>query len=153
MFKKMRRIDKQLSEEETLKLLIKGEDGVLGTLSENAYPYTVVVNYVYYDGKVYFHCAKEGLKLDNIKYHDKVSFTVYEDVEVVGEALNTKYKSLTLFGKAKVLKGRHDVLKALIDKYANIPSNQANLMIEKEINDTAIVEIEIEHMTGKIGKL
>lgn len=153
MFKKMRRIDKQLSEEETLKLLIKGEDGVLGTLSENGYPYTVAVNYVYYDGKVYFHCAKEGLKLDNIKYHDKVSFTVYEDVEVVGEALNTKYKSLTLFGKAKVLKGRHDVLKALIDKYANIPSNQANLMIEKEINDTAIVEIEIEHMTGKIGKL
>jgi len=152
MFKKMRRSDKQLSNETTLELLKNGQEGVLGTLSENGYPYTVVLNYVYYNDKVYFHCAKSGLKLDNIRYHDKVSFTVYGDVEVVGQDLNTLYKSLTLFGKARVMDARHDVLKALINKYANIPNEKADLMIKNEINDTAIIEMEILHITGKKGK-
>jgi nitroimidazol reductase NimA-like FMN-containing flavoprotein (pyridoxamine 5'-phosphate oxidase superfamily) len=152
MFRNMRRTDKQLSTRETLDLLVRGQEGVLGTISDNSYPYTVVVNYIYYNDKVYFHCAKEGLKIDNIRYHDKVSFTVYDDVEVIGEALNTKYKSLTLFGKARVMDATQDVLLALINKYANINVDKAKQMIKKEINDTLIVEIKIDHITGKIGK-
>ncbi|MDA3931568.1 MAG: pyridoxamine 5'-phosphate oxidase family protein [Tenericutes bacterium] len=152
MFKKMRRNDKQLSNEDTINLLINGQEGILGTLSENGYPYTIVLNYIYYNDKVYFHCAKEGLKIDNIRYHDKVSFTVYDDVEVIGEALNTKYKSLTLFGKARVMDATQDVLMALINKYANINVDKAKQMIQKEMNDTSIIEIKIDHITGKIGK-
>lgn len=152
MFRAMRRRDKQLSQEDTLALLHRGQEGILGTLGEDGYPYTVVVNYVYYKDKIYLHCAKSGHKLDNIQYHDKVSFTVYDHVEVLGEELNTLYQSLTLFGRAKVVETTEEVLLALIQKYSKLPLPLAKDMIKKEIDITAIVEIEIEHITGKAGK-
>ncbi|QWC00165.1 pyridoxamine 5'-phosphate oxidase family protein [Mycoplasmatota bacterium] len=152
MFKKMRRMDKALSKKETLELLDKAGVGILGTMSDNGYPYTIALNYVYYQNKVYFHCAKEGHKINNIKAYEKVSFTVCEDVEIVGQELNTKYKSLILFGKAKVIKPSHEILWELIKKYSTIDFEQANKMIDKEINDTAIVEITIDHITGKRGR-
>lgn len=151
MFRKMRRSDKEMSEEMTLDLLLRGEDGVLGTIGDNGYPYTVVVNYVYLNNKIYFHCAKTGYKIDNIKNNNKVSFTVYDNVEVVGDELTTKYQSLIVFGRAKVIEATKEVLLALINKYAEIDENKALKMIEREISITSIVEIEIDHVTGKIG--
>ena len=152
MFPKMRRKDKEMSKEMTLDLLTRGEEGILGTISSNGYPYTVVVNYIYLNDKIYFHCAKTGHKIDNIKNNSKVSFTVYDNVEVVGEELTTKYQSLVAFGRAKVIEATKEVLLALVNKYAEIDEDKALQMIDKEINITTIVEIEIDHLTGKIGK-
>ena len=152
MFRPMRRIDKQLPIADTLAILKRGQEGVLGTLCENGYPYTVVLNYVYYKDKIYIHCAKEGLKIDNITNYNKVSFSVFDQVEVLGESLNTKYQSITLFGRAKVMDATKEILIELIKKYAMIPTETANSMIDKEINITSIIEIEIDHITGKIGK-
>jgi nitroimidazol reductase NimA-like FMN-containing flavoprotein (pyridoxamine 5'-phosphate oxidase superfamily) len=148
----MRRNDKLMSETETLSLLKNSQEGVLGTISENGYPYTVVVNYVYHNDKIYFHSAKTGHKIDNINFSDKVSFTVYTDVKVLGEELNTLYKSLTLFGKAKVVEATEEVLWELIKKYSKLSEDKAKQMIAKEIDITAVIEIEIEHLTGKYGK-
>lgn len=148
----MRRNDKLMRETETLSLLKNSQEGVLGTISENGYPYTVVVNYVYHNDKIYFHSAKTGHKIDNINFSDKVSFTVYTDVKVLGEELNTLYKSLTLFGKAKVVEATEEVLWELIKKYSKLSEKKAKQMIAKEIDITAVIEIEIEHLTGKYGK-
>lgn len=151
-FRPMRRNDKLMSETETLSLLKNSQEGVLGTISENGYPYTVVVNYVYHNDKIYFHSAKTGHKIDNINFSEKVSFTVYDDVKVLGEELNTLYKSLTLFGKAKVVETTEEVLWELIKKYSKLSEKKAKQMIAKEIDITAVIEIEIEHLTGKYGK-
>jgi len=152
MFKKMRRSDKEMSHEKTLELLTRGEDGILGTISDNGYPYTVVVNYVYLNNKIYFHCAKEGHKLDNIKRNEKVSFTVYDNVEVVGEKLTTLYESLVIFGRAKVIDANREILLALVNKYSNLDQDKILKMIDNEIDITSLVEIEIDHLTGKTGK-
>jgi len=149
----MRRSEKEMSKEMTLALLSRGQEGVLGTIGDNGYPYTVVVNYVYLNDKIYFHSAKTGQKIDNIKYNNKVSFSVFDNVEVIGEELTTHYQSLVVFGKAKVIETRKDVLLALVNKYANLDQEKVLKMIDKEINVTAIVEIEIDHITGKIGKI
>jgi len=152
MFKPMRRLDKQMSMVDTLSLLKRGQEGVLGTISENGYPYTVVVNYAYYNDKVYFHCAKNGHKLDNIIRNEKVSFSVYDNVKVLGNELNTLYQSVTLFGRAKIIDASTEILMELIKKYSELSIEKAQGMINKEINITAIVEIEIDHITGKLGK-
>lgn len=151
MFRKMRRIDKQMSQADTLALLERGREGVLGTMGEDGYPYTVVVNYVFFQGKVYFHSAKTGHKIDNITHHHKVSFTVYDNVQVIGDELTTYYQSLTLFGKAKIVDTSEEVLMVLIKKYADINDDLAKQMIAKEIDVTALIEIDIDHITGKIG--
>ncbi len=152
MFRKMRRAKKQMSDPNVEALLIRGQDGVLGTIGDNGYPYTVVLNYVYYNDKIYFHCAKVGHKIDNIKRNDKVSFSVYDSVKVIGEELNTRYQSVTVFGKARVLDATYEVLMELIKKYSQIPIQMADQMIAKEIDITSIIEIDIEHITGKEGK-
>ncbi len=148
----MRRSDKLMAKADSLKLLERGREGVLATCGDDGYPYTTVVNYVYYKNKIYFHSAKAGYKIDNINKNPKVAFTVFDNVEVIGEDLNTLYQSVIVFGKAKVLNADKNVLMALINKYSALDIETAEKYIEREIDVTAIVEITIEHITGKIGK-
>lgn len=152
MFRTMRRSDKEMTKEDTLSLLSRGQEGILGTIGDNGYPYTVVLNYVYYQNKVYFHCAKEGYKLDNILNNEKVSFRVYDSVTFIGDELNTLYESLVLFGRAKIVNTTHEILMALIQKYSNIDYQKAMEMIDNKIDITSLVEIEIDHITGKKGR-
>jgi nitroimidazol reductase NimA-like FMN-containing flavoprotein (pyridoxamine 5'-phosphate oxidase superfamily) len=152
MFKKMRRFDKQMSEKATLELLKKSEIGTLSTIGENGYPYNTPLNYVFYQGKIYFHCAKVGSKLDNIRNNSKICFSVFDEVKVIGEELNTRYKSLVIFGKAKIIEPSQEILRELILKYVQMDEDVIKQRIAKEIDITQIVEIEIEHITGKIGK-
>ena len=58
MFREMRRFRQQLTDEETAAILEKGKTGILGVIGDGGYPYTVPVNYVYSEGKIFFHGAK-----------------------------------------------------------------------------------------------
>ncbi|MFL0197848.1 pyridoxamine 5'-phosphate oxidase family protein [Clostridium sp. WILCCON 0269] len=66
-----------------MEILINGEYGVLATNGEDGYNYATALNYVYINDKIYFHCATEGHKLDNIKVNNKVSFCVVGKTQVV----------------------------------------------------------------------
>lgn len=149
MFREMRRKKNAMNQQDTLELLTRAQEGTLGTISSNGYPYTVIVNYVYYKGKLYFHSAKEGHKIDNILSNPNVSFTVFDNVKIIEEEFTTKYQSATVFGKARILPGNKEVLMELIKKYSSsfIPSGQK--YVNKSFNTTILVEIEIEHITGK----
>jgi len=50
--------------------------GRLATIGADGYPYVTPVNFVFYEGKIYFHCATEGEKLDNLTRDPKVCFEV-----------------------------------------------------------------------------
>ncbi len=149
MFREMRRLKNQMKHEDAVKLLSKTAEGVLGTISENGYPYTVVVNYVLFNDKLYFHSAKEGHKIDNIKNNPKVSFTVYDNVKIIEDKFTTKYQSVTIFGKAKIIPGNKEVLMELIKKYSGDFLNSGREYVSKSFNTTDLVEITIEHLTGK----
>lgn len=149
MFREMRRIKNIMSNEDTISLLQRGQEGVLGTISDNGYPYTVVVNYVYFNNKVYFHSAKEGHKIDNIINNNKVSFTVFDNVKIVEEKFTTKYQSVTLFGTAKILPGNKTILMELIKKYSENFIKSGKEYVDKSFDTTILIEIDIEHITGK----
>ena len=75
MFRKLRKINYEIPKERVEELIKTTEYGVLSTVGEDGYPYAVPVNYAYINGNIYFHCAREGHKLDNISFNNKVSFT------------------------------------------------------------------------------
>ncbi len=50
--------------------------GRLATNGADGYPYITPVNFVFYKEHVYFHCALEGEKLDNVSRDPKVCFEV-----------------------------------------------------------------------------
>lgn len=151
MFKEMRKKDREVLGEDIEKILTNGEYGVLATVGENGYPYTVPLSYVYQDNSIYFHCAKEGHKLDNIEKNHKVSFCVVTDTEVLPGKFSTNYKSIIAFGEAKELTGvlKRDILFEFIEKYSQSFIEEGKRYIERAQDSAKIVEIKIEHITGK----
>ncbi|MDO5145663.1 MAG: pyridoxamine 5'-phosphate oxidase family protein [Eubacteriales bacterium] len=153
MFRKMRRFRQQLPEEEVIEILEQENTGILSVVGDGGYPYTIPINYVYEDGKIYLHGAKEGHKVDAIKQCDKVSFCVIERDEVVPEKLTTKYRSVIAFGRARFLETEEDIFHAA--KILSLKYYDDVDFIEKEIrrewNGLSCIEIKIEHMTGKEG--
>ncbi len=151
MFREMRRKNQQLAYDEAVAVLENGKTGVLAVLGDEGYPYTVPVNYVYKNGKIYLHCAKAGHKLDAIRACNKVSFCVIEQDEVLPEKLATRYRSAIAFCSARICEADeeiYDAAKALGLKYYN-----NSYAVEKEITREwaalACIELSIEHLTGK----
>ena len=79
MFRKMRRSPQALTQEEIKEVLKKETRGVLSVQGDNGYPYGVPINH-YYDeetGKLYFHGADFGHRVDAIRRDPKVSYCVF----------------------------------------------------------------------------
>lgn len=152
-WRKMRRFKQQLSEEECLAILKKEPRGVMAVLGDDGYPYTVPLDFLYRDGKLYFHGAREGHKLDALRRCSKVSFCVMDEgFRREGEwALNIR--SVVVFGRVRILPwdepGIEELLRALGNKYNPDPAD-----VEKEIRGhihrAQMLELTIEHMTGKL---
>ena len=76
MFREMRRKKQALPAEEVSAILHRGTSGVLALSGDDDYPYAVPISYVFDGAKLYFHCAKDGHKLDAIQRSSKaVSYT------------------------------------------------------------------------------
>lgn len=82
MFKQMRRIKQQLSEKECIDILQRQKVGTLALAENGDYPYALPLNYVYYNGKIYFHCAITGHKIDIIKNKIKLHFVLLIKIQL-----------------------------------------------------------------------
>lgn len=151
MFKEMRRKDRSIDNQQAIELLKKGQYGVLSTVGENGYAYGVPLNYVYHGGNIYFHCAVEGSKLDNIAYNDKVSFCVIGNTEPIPDKFSFRYESVIAFGWAIEVydKEKEDALVALIKKYSAEFIEKGMEYIQTDCNKAKVIKISIEHLTGK----
>lgn len=151
MFRKMRRFKQQLTSDECIKILENHKSGVLAVNGDNGYPYTVPLNFVYANGKIYFHCAKSGHKLDAIKANDKVSFCVIDKDDTDAEKLTDLFRSVVVFGRAKILENDKEIKSAMTT--FGLKFNDNINAVEKEINlersVLCCVKIEIEHLSGK----
>lgn len=116
----IRRKDRIISQMGIDKVLKEGTYGVLSTIGKDGYPYGVPLNYAYEDGCIYFHCAKEvGHKYENMKYCDKVSFTVVGKSEVLSQSFSMDYESVIVFGTVSEIKeDKFPILMHLINKYS-----------------------------------
>jgi uncharacterized protein len=154
MFREMRNVKRQLDDTYIEKILGDGEYGFLATVGENGYPYSVPLSYVYVDNCIYFHSATEGQKLDNIKYSPKVSFCVVGKTKVLPDDFSTIYESVIVFGKASVTSGeeKRQALINIMKKYSAGFEDKGMNYIDRAINMTTIIKIEIKHATAK-GRL
>lgn len=149
MFREMRRKKNVMDKQDAMNLLKRSSHGVLGMISDNGYPYTVFVNHVVVDGKIYIHCAKEGHKIDCIKQSPSVSFATAENVKLIPEEFTTKYTSIICFGKARLIPGNPSILREFITKFSSDFQAKGFEYAESDYLDTQLIEIEIDHITGK----
>jgi len=151
----MRRKDREISLQDAINILNKGEYGVLATCGSDDHPYAVPLNYVYFDNSIYFHCANEGHKLDNIVFNEKVSFCVVGAAKVLPEQFSTLYESTIVFGRAKKVFGeeKRNALVKLIEKYSKDYLEEGLKYIDNEWDKVCVIKIEIEKITGKAKRL
>ena len=152
MFRDMRRKKQLLSKEETVEILNSCTAGVLGLIGDDEYPYTVPVSYSLEDDKIYIHSALKGHKIDSIIRNDKVSFTVIEKDEVIQETFTTHFKSVIIFGRARILtedSEKQFALESIVKKYSPDFIKEGQVEIEKDWDRVSLIKIKIEHMTGK----
>jgi nitroimidazol reductase NimA-like FMN-containing flavoprotein (pyridoxamine 5'-phosphate oxidase superfamily) len=154
MFNEMRRNDREIDKEQSLKVLEQGQFGILSTRGENGYAYGVPLNYTLHEGSIYFHCATEGSKLDNILSNNKVSFCVVGNTEPIPEKFSYRYESIIVFGRAvEVFENEKEAaLIALIQKYSRDFIEKGIEYVKNSISKTKVIKISIEHISGKARK-
>jgi nitroimidazol reductase NimA-like FMN-containing flavoprotein (pyridoxamine 5'-phosphate oxidase superfamily) len=150
----IRRKDRELSVESAARLLAEGEYGVLATAGMDGQAYGVPLNYVFKNSCLYFHCALEGHKLDNIRANNKVSFCVVGRARVLPEKFTTSYESAIAFGTASEVQGSEKVeaMLSLLEKYSPDFIEEGKKTIDKYIKMTTVIKIDINHITGKARK-
>ncbi|NPV78592.1 MAG: pyridoxamine 5'-phosphate oxidase family protein [Anaerolineae bacterium] len=151
-FREMRRRKQALSEAETIEILQSCTSGVLAVAGDDDYPYAVPLSYAYKDGKLFFHFAKAGHKLDGIAKNSKVSFCVIQMDQVMQSTFTTHFRSAIVFGRARILtedSEKRYALECLVEKYSPDYIAEGQLAIERSWDRLYAVEVQIEHMTGK----
>ena len=153
VFREMRRKKQTLSQQEIANILHKGTSGVLALLGDNDYPYAVPISYVYDDGKIYFHSAKSGHKIDAIQKTAKASFCVIDKDLIVPAEYTTYFRSVIAFGQIRVIEDDREkraAIEKLAIKYApeDTAANRDNT-INREWKPLCMLEMTIDHITGK----
>jgi nitroimidazol reductase NimA-like FMN-containing flavoprotein (pyridoxamine 5'-phosphate oxidase superfamily) len=148
----MRRREREIRDEAgVLEILEKGLVCRLG-LYDGQYPYVVPMNYGYRNGRMYFHCAREGRKIDILKTNDRVCIEVDIDTRVVrGETpcrWTAKYRSVIGFGRARILDDEREK-KAGLDVIMAHYGGDGGEYDEKSLQRTSLIEVVLENMTGK----
>ena len=135
-------------------LLGKMRVGRLAMSTEEG-PYAVAVNYIFWEGRIYFHSALEGRKIEALRADPRVCFEV-DDIgpQVLwdqGCGISQIYRSVICFGKAEFVEGaaeKRRILEAMVREF--VPARcSARPLREENVDRTAVIRIDIESMSGK----
>ncbi len=154
MFRPMRRFKQQISEAECIRILKEQPRGVLSLIGDDGYPYGIPLDHWYCeeDGKLYFHGAKEGHKIDAIASCDKVSYCVMDEgFRKEGEwALNIN--SVIVFGRISLVTDLEKAKLICTNITRKFTDDEAYLAHELEhaFPRVQCLELTPEHMTGKL---
>ena len=156
MFREMRRKRQALTQAQCQAILEQGSCGVLALSGDGGYPYAVPLSYLYHQGKLYFHCAKSGHKLDALRREPKASFCVVAQDQVAPLEYTTLYRSVIVFGRLRELEDdgeKRAAIEALALKYApqDTPAHREEA-IRRDWGPLCVLELTPEHVSGKQGK-
>jgi nitroimidazol reductase NimA-like FMN-containing flavoprotein (pyridoxamine 5'-phosphate oxidase superfamily) len=151
-FREMRRKRQQLPTGESIEILRRATSGTLALLGDGGYPYAVPLSYVWADGRLYFHSALAGHKVDAVRACDKASFCVIAQDLVQPEHYTTHYRSVIAFGRIRIVEDEAERLAAarLLGNRYN-PGKEESLQkeLEKGLARMLVLRFDIEHLTGK----
>ena len=153
MFRELLRKNKEISEEECIRILKTEKRGVLSVNGDNGYPYGMPMNHWYNeeDGKIYFHCGKAGHRLDALQKDSKASFCVYDEGCRSSDFWALNIKSVIVFGKIEIIDEQDKIID--ITTKLSYKFTQDDAYIQKEIEQAAhrtlLLVLTPEHICGK----
>ena len=154
MMKPMRKAECQTSQEEAIRILQQCKYLSVAMLNEDGSPYNVMVDALYDDGKIYFHSANEGQKLDCIRHDPRICATGYSGAHSDAANSTTRYASVVVHGKAHILEDKERKLEIIRKEAAErgVTPEKIAATIDAYFDVMAMVEIEIDTITGKVNR-
>ena len=154
----MRRTQQELSEKEVARILETASNATLALApqSDDDFPYAVPVSFAFDKDTqaIYFHCAREGRKVDAIAHNPRASLCIVAQDEVVPDLFSTNYRSVVVFGVLHLVEDESERLGAfrtLGRKYAKGLKEQLEREIEKSAARALIYRLDIQQATGKMA--
>ena len=151
-FREMRRKRQQLTNADSIAVLQKATSGTLALLGDNDYPYAVPISYVYDNGKLYFHSAMAGHKVDAIRRCNKASFCVIEQDNVRPEKYTTYFRSVIAFGRIEIVEDeaeKRTIMHLMGNRFNPNHDDALQKELESGLAHMLAIRMDIEHLTGK----
>ena len=152
----MRRKDKEIADPRKIEAVLNQAQVIHLAMLDGDRPYIVPLNFGYAENTIYFHCARQGKKIDLIKINNKVCFQTEIDVQVLNAArahqCSTLYKSVIGYGKAFIIedpKEKKHAADVLMNHYLKEEEKGRKHEYGSCMKDVCMIKIEIESMTGK----
>ena len=148
----MRRKDRERDAAFALEVMRDCEYATLATVNPDGTPYCIPVSVVVIGNIIYFHCATEGQKTDNIKRNNAVCISGVRYTKLIPEKFTVEYESAVAAGKCEPVSSEAEkiaVFHALCEKYAKNNTDNINDEIAKSENRVCICKVRIEKITGK----
>lgn len=150
----VRRKDREISAEEAWSILRNAEYGFISTVSPEGVPYGVPLSFCVMNGNVYFHCAMEGRKTDNLEKNSAVSFCTVGETTVLPGKFSTKYESAIVAGRAEEVfdEEKQSALEGLVRKYSADFIESGAKYIDALTHKTRVFKIVVGEVSGKARK-
>lgn len=152
----MRRMDRKLSDDDTRQVLERSEYGFLATINEDGSPYCIPMNAALVGNTLYFHGAKAGHKLNNLRRDARACYSaVYSAVNIPAE-FTYNYASCVATGTLREITDeaeRMAAMRALVTKYSadfiDTPGYERTM---RGMPAVVLFALEIESVQGKANK-
>ena len=148
-------------EKEMIRVLASTNIGRMATIGADGYPYITPVNFVFYQGCIFFHSALKGEKLDNLTRDPRVCFEVdvplaYLEIDFNPEKNPCRshqfYHCVIIRGNARIVPDgefKTKVLNALVAKHHGSSDFVSITPESSGYKICSVVEIKPKKMTAK----
>lgn len=158
----MRRKQQEIMDPRKIEAILQqSRVGRLATLGADGYPYITPLNYVFWQGAVYFHCALDGEKLDNIARHDKVCFAVDIPLAYLDAAYSASPCDAGQFYQSVLIRGRAELVNNTVEKVGALNAlmachegvaDYAEVTAETPaVARCAVVAVRVDTLSAKAG--
>jgi nitroimidazol reductase NimA-like FMN-containing flavoprotein (pyridoxamine 5'-phosphate oxidase superfamily) len=153
----LRRKDKEIADERLLKKILKTAKYVTIALSMNGEPYLVSISHGYDENKncLFFHCAREGKKLQYLRSNNTVWGQALLDYGYSEGECTYLYASVHFSGKVTMLENLEEKREALACMIRQIDKNPEILITDlrpERLRNTVVGRIDVAYMSGKKSK-
>ena len=152
----MRHPERELKDQETIAAILRQAlVGRIATINLKGFPVIKPVNFLYLDGKIYFHSSMKGEKIEDIRRGCPICFEVDQPIAYVIATkvacrANYYYRSIVVKGKASFVKDqdkKREILEKMMEKYQ--PEEDSGEIPMEILKKTAVIEITVEKISGK----
>ena len=151
----MRRKDREMPKEFAYMVSDKCEWAVVSMIDLQGDPYCVPLSIVRDDNFIYFHCAKDGFKIQCLKNNPNVCISCVGETKRIPTEFTTEFESAIIRGKAEEVVSDAEkihALKLLCIRHTPTNMNEFDKAISESLSRTAVWKINITDISGKRKK-